>query len=72
MFFINKLIINNQENVYTNSGLHSITAKNKHYLQGQHANFAWIHISAFYAGIKFARVYQLVPQVLGVKRHYLR
>jgi hypothetical protein len=44
-------ILDNQENVQTNSSIHSIDTSNKHHLHRPNANLSCFQKSTFYAGI---------------------
>ena len=45
-------IINNQENIQTNSSAHNINTRNYHYLRSSNTNPFCFQKSKFYAGIK--------------------
>jgi hypothetical protein len=51
IFSLMNFIINNQENFQTNSSIHNIKRRNKHFLHRPNANLSCFQKSTFYAGI---------------------
>jgi IS1 family transposase len=71
IFSLMNFILNNQENVQTNSSIHSIDTRNKHHLHRPNANLSCVQKSSFYASI---RIFNRLPlsHVLRMKGQHLK
>jgi hypothetical protein len=52
IFSLLNFIISNQEHFQTNSGVHSVTTRNKHHLHRPAANLTGFQKNTYYSGIK--------------------
>jgi hypothetical protein len=59
-------IINNQENVQTNSSIPKINKRNKHHLHRPNGNLSCFQKSTFHAGIK---IFNILPHSLKILKN---
>jgi hypothetical protein len=67
MFSLMNFIVNNQDNFQTNSAVHNVRTRNKHYLRRPIAKSYFQEVHAVLAS-KFSTICHLVSKVLGIKR----